>query len=261
MSIPEEKLNELETDETEQGDGNQESTDFESINPDELPEALKPIYNNMLADYTRSKQELSEQESQMELLKQDSETLEYLLSNPKIRAIASGLTDDQPESEGEKVKYDPASQPEKYLEQLMGDVVDKKVSKQMADLKATLMPLLSDRNQQMAQTEWQGVVTKYPAAQSINVNQVNRILVENPKLSMEQAAILADPSITTKTARTIVKTPPKVEIATRSGATAKETSSALNRSQQLRQAYDKQPQGTTMSSIIRSALSKIGGGK
>jgi len=260
MALPEDQMA-METDETEQDDGDQESTDFENINPDELPDALKPIYNNMLADYTRSKQELSAQESQIALLQQDSETLEYLLSNPKIRAMASGLADDQPEQVEQTKPIDPATDPAGYLAQVVENAVDKKVSKQMEDLKSALMPLLSDRNQQMAQTEWQGVLTKFPAAQSIDVNQVNRILVDNPKLSMEQAAILADPSIVSRTAKTPPPRPPKVEVSSRRSGTAKETDTVLNRSQQLRQAFDAQPKGITMNSIIRSVLNKVGGGK
>jgi hypothetical protein len=260
MSIPEEQV-ELETDDTEQDDGNQESTDFDSINPDDLPEALKPIYNNMMADYTRSKQELSERESQIALLTQDSETLEYLLANKDIRRIAAEMSGDQPAVEQPRV-IDPATDPAGYLAQVVEDAVDKKVSKQMEDLKSALMPLLSDRNQQMAQTEWQGVITKFPAAQNINVDRVNRILADNPKLSMEQAAILVDPSIVSKTARTPSAKPhPKIEVSTRKGATATETDTALSRSQQLRKAYEEQPKGTTMGSIIKSALLRLGGGK
>lgn len=212
----------------------------------------------MLADYTRSKQELSDVESQIALLKQDSGTLEYLLSNPQIRAIASNLGNEQPVVEQPKV--DPSADPAGYLTQLVEQAVEKKLSTQMTDLKSTLMPLLSDRNQQMAQTEWQGVIQKYPAAQTINVSQINRILSDNPNLSMEQAAILADPSIINKTVRTPSKVPPKIEISSRkSSSTAKEEVSSLSRSQQLRQAFDKQDKGTTVNSIIQRVLHKVGG--
>ncbi len=248
---------EMETDETEEDDGNQESTDFESINPDDLPDELKPIYNNMLADYTRSKQELSSMESRIGTLEQDSETLEYLLANPQIRAIAAGLESGQPVVEQPKI--DPNADPAGYLAQVVEQAVDKKVSAQISELRNTLLPLLSDRNQQMAQTEWQGVVNKYPAASGINITQVNRILADNPKLSMEQAAILADPSIINKTVRTPKGIPPKIEISKTKSISSKEEASALNRSQQLRQSFEKQPQGTTINSIINRVLSKVGG--
>jgi hypothetical protein len=250
---------EMETEETDGIDGNQESTDFESINPDDLPEELKPIYNNMLADYTRSKQELSSMEGRLTLLEEDSATLEYLLSDSKIRERVASMQDGIEQPVVEQPKIDPATDPAGYLAQVVEQAVDKKVSAQISELRNTLLPLLSDRNQQMAQTEWQGVLTKYPAAQAINVNQVNRILADNPKLSMEQAAILADPSIISRVARLPKGVPPKIEISSRKSGTAKEEVSALNRSQQLRQAFEKQEKGSTMNSIINKVLSRVGG--
>lgn len=261
MPEPEETT-EMETDETEQDDGNQESTDFESINPDDLPEALRPIYDNMLADYTRSKQELSVYENEVGTLRQDSETLEYLLSNPDIRKIAMGMDSGEQQKVVEQPKIDPQTDPAGYLAQMVENAVSKQVTTAIGDLKNTLTPLISDRNQQMAKTEWEAVLTKYPSARDINVTLVNNKLGQNPNLSLEEAAILVNPNIVNRSQRTTKGTPPKIDIGTRRSSTQKEELSSLSRSAQLREKYDNQKaKGATVQSIIRGVMNRVGGGK
>jgi len=264
MPEPEENKEELETDETDQ-DGDQESTDFESINPDDLPAEVRPVYDKMMASYTQARQGLSEYEQEVGALQQDSETLEYLLSNPDIRKIAMGMSGEGNGAKQVEVKQpDPAlaqTDPALYLTQMVESVVSKQLSGAIGDLKNTLTPLISDRNQQIARTEWANVIAKYPSAQDINVDLINRKLADNPNLSLEEAAILVKPDITIRQSRG-GKPAPKVDIGTRRSSTQKEELSAMSRSAQLRaKAEENAKKGATIQTIIRNAFNKIGGGK
>ena len=260
MALPEEKM-ELETDDDVQDTEDQESTDFESINPDDLPQELRPIYDRMMASYTQATQGLSAYENEVGTLRQDSETLEYLLSNPDIRKIAMGMDSGEQSKPTEKPKIDAATDPAGYLAQLVEDAVDRKVSAQNQKLMDQLSPLISDRNQQVAKTEWDNVIRKYPSAQDINVVLINQKLANNPNLSLEEAAILVKPDIVIKSQRTTKPNPPKVEVGTRRSSTQKEELSSLSRSARLREQYAKQKDGTTIQSIIRGVMNKVGGGK
>ena len=261
MSLPEEKA-ELETDETNQDGEDQESTDFESINPDDLPQELRPIYDKMMASYTQATQGLSAYENEVGVLRQDSETLNYLLSNPDIRRMAREMDSDEPQKPVEQPKIDPATDPAGYLTQLVESAIDRKISAQNQKLMDQLAPLISDRNQQVAKTEWDNVIRKYPSAQDINVVLINQKLASNPNLSLEEAAILVKPDIVIKSQRALKPTAPKVEIGTRKSSTQAEGLSSLSRSAQLREKYDKQQKtGATVQSIIRGIMNKVGGGK
>jgi hypothetical protein len=261
MPEPEETT-ELETDDTDQDGEDQESTDFESINPDDLPQELRPIYDKMMASYTQATQGLSAYENEVGTLRQDSETLEYLLSNSDIRKIAMGMDSGQQETKPvELPKIDPATDPAGYLAQLVENAVDRKVSAQNQKLMDQLSPLISDRNQSIAKTEWENVLNKYPSARDINVTLINQKLATNPNLSLEEAAILVKPDIVVKSMRTTKGVPTKIEVSTRRSSTQKEELSSLSRSAQLRESYAKQKDGTTIQSIIRGVMNKVGGGK
>jgi len=260
MSLPEEKM-EMETDDTEQDGEDQESTDFESINPDDLPQELKPIYDRMMASYTQATQGLSAYENEVGTLRQNSDTLEYLLSNPDIRRIAMDMESGEQTKTPEQPKIDPATDPAGYLTQMVENAVNKQISAQNQKLMDQLSPLISDRNQSIAKTEWEGVLRKYPSAQDINVDLINRKLASNPNLSLEEAAILVKPDIVVKSQRTTKGVPPKIEVSTRRSSTQKEEQSSLSRSAQLRDSYAKQKDGTTIQSIIRGVMNKAGGGK
>lgn len=247
---------EEETDDVDQ-DNDQES--YDEINPEDLPENVRASYERLLAEYTRSRQELAQHEIDRSRYEEDSSILETLLSDPDISARAMELFNNGGQAQQKvapKNDIDPQADPMGWLQNEINIGVRNAIQGVIPAIKNELTPLLSQNEQRMVESEFRALVSEFPAAKDIGMNQILGVMQQHPTLNMQQALTMIDPSaiISRRTGKA-----PKVEKSSTKSTERKEEDSALSQRTAMRNKAlanrDKSgKQVSNISSIVRKFI-------
>jgi len=169
---------------------------FTKVNPDELPDELKPLFKNMQADYTRKTQELKE-------LQEKAQLYDRLVQEDMVK---KKFPEPQEQAKPETENYladalgvslndldDSQRQQVEQLAKIVDAAVNRRVSESIKPIQDDL--LSRDYKQELEETRG-----KYPDFNDY-VAEIKKIVEQNPQMSYEQAYKLATYEEATKRGR------------------------------------------------------------
>lgn len=166
--------------------------DLTQIDRDSLSEELRPAYDqlvtmrsNMNKDYTQKAQALSAERSEIDTVKRDAELWRFVQSHPVIgqrlgqmlERANSGLPieEEQVAQPVSAPQIDAERDPEAYLESIMERVIEKRLGKDMQDIRAGIQGVTGFVRTNQAQLEFENLCTKYPAAEALGIERLNQV--------------------------------------------------------------------------------------
>lgn len=217
---------ELDQEEEEVSDEGLEETPEEEIDPNE---------------------ELTQLRATVEQLKQDSELLEEIMSNPKVRqAILEEEGEKQPTEQESAQPIDP-NDPIAALRTIIREEVSSIVGNQVQGVIDNLAPLMDDRMNRELEMEYNNLAQANPRVNTVGYQNIVATMQKHPTLNMYQASqvALADPTMRVRPATTM-KIPPRVSSSTRAGTSGtEEATEGMSRLRQLQEAALKAKQSKT----------------
>lgn len=155
---------------------------FTTLNPEELPEELKPFYQNMLRDYTRKTQEIRSLKEKALLYDQQEQEKMIQQKFPKpVEKPSSETTTYLAQSLG--VDVSTLAPEERQQLDFFAKMIDTTVNKRLAE---HVMPLQNKMTAKEYQQELVDVMKRYPDF-DLYKDDVKHRLQLNPNLSYEDA--------------------------------------------------------------------------
>ena len=235
---------------------NKEETDADELDTEQGQESEEEEVSED-DNYTQRMQALSEREDEMNDLIQAREDLDYLLSNPRIAAIIAEGNGEQSAVKQPVKEIDPDTDPTGYLERLVENAIERKVSgiikTELGGLQSSLQPLLQDNYEKQAIQEFEIIRQRYPMQKGVGLNSVLNTLSRHPTLTMEDAFLLnAQKSGTVNTG----KKPPILERSSkRATSTTQESKVLADKGKSLRdRAVEQEKQGLGIRALAMKFL-------
>jgi hypothetical protein len=162
-------------------------------------------------------------EDEVEGWREDSENYNELIQDPNIRfaLLASeqgiNLTDynfDKQQTEPvtsvskDVDPNDPIAVLKNIVTEVVKSALDERIPKITTGVQESVSPLINDYNQRLLNAEYESLVAKNPAIESVGMSRILNTMQRHPTLTMGQAASITEPRIVRADAKP--KTPPRV---------------------------------------------------